>query len=140
MKKAWLSLVVSTCIVGSIVAFGHAQEFPEDELVEEQAVVITFKTGLMNKGKIRQIYKHTEKRIIGWEPQPPKPIHGERDYLYTYLPHPVIKVPQKRVQIIEEHQYRALPQVGVTSSSTTHSKSSQSSTTHRKSSYLRKRR
>ncbi len=130
MKKAWLSLVVSTCIVGSIASFGYTQEFPEDELVEEQAVVITFRTGLMNKGKIRQIYKHTRQVITGWQIER-KPVHGERSYLYTYLPHPVIKVPQppeKRVTFIDRPpQYRVLPQVGITSPSSASSKSRRSS-------------
>jgi hypothetical protein len=60
MKK-WLSLVVGACIIGGVVAVGFAQEFPEDELVEEQVVVIPFRTGLINKGKVRQIYRHKGK-------------------------------------------------------------------------------
>jgi hypothetical protein len=125
MKKAWLSLVVSTCIVGSVVAFGYTQEFPEDELVEEQAVVIAFRTGLLNKGKIRQIYKHTRQVITGWQVER-KPVYGNQSHLYTYLPHPVVVV-QPPPKIIKEPQppvYKVLPQVGVTSPSGTAHRSS----------------
>ncbi len=121
MKKWWwLSLVVSTCIVGSIGSFGYAQEFPEDELVEERLVIPPSPL----KPKIRPIYKHVETYKV------PVITHQERtrEYRYTYLPHPVTEVTLKRT--IEEKAYKALPQVGVKSSSTT----------HRKSSYRRKRR
>ena len=125
MKK-WLSLVVGACIIGGVVAVGFAQEFPEDELVEEQLVVIPFKTGKINPGKLRQIYRHTEKVQIGWEP--PKPKYGERQYLYTYLPHPVVIVPQPP-EIIKRPRppvIRVLPQVGVTTSSPSGSSKSRS--------------
>jgi hypothetical protein len=125
MKK-WLSLVVGACIIGGVVAVGFAQEFPEDELVEEQLVVIPFKTGKINPGKLRQIYRHTEKVQIGWEP--PKPKYGERQYLYTYLPHPVVIVPQPP-EIIKHPRppvIRVLPQVGVTTSSPSGSSKSRS--------------
>jgi hypothetical protein len=125
MKK-WLSLVVGACIIGGVVAVGFAQEFPEDELVEEQLVVIPFKTGKINPGKLRQIYRHTEKVQIGWEP--PKPKYGERQYLYTYLPHPVVIVPQPP-EIIKRPRppvIRVLPQVGVTTSSPSGSSKSHS--------------
>jgi len=128
MKKAWLSLVVSTCIVGSVVAFGYAQEFPEDELVEEQAVVIAFRTGLINEGKIRQIYKHTREVVVGWRTKR-EPITENRSHLYTYLPHPVVVVPKREVKIFETQQYRVLPQVGVTSSAA--SKSARRSSSRR---------
>ena len=122
----WLSLVVGACIIGGVVAVGFAQEFPEDELVEEQLVVIAFKTGKINPGKLRQIYRHTEKVQIGWEP--PKPKYGERQYLYTYLPHPVVIVPQPP-EIIKRPRppvIRVLPQVGVTTSSPSGSSKSRS--------------
>ena len=122
----WLSLVVGACIIGGVVAVGFAQEFPEDELVEEQLVVIPFKTGKINPGKLRQIYRHTEKVQIGWEP--PKPKYGERQYLYTYLPHPVVIVPQPP-EIIKRPRppvIRVLPQVGVTTSSPSSSSKSRS--------------
>jgi hypothetical protein len=128
MKK-WLSLVVGACIIGGVVAVGFAQEFPEDELVEEQLVVIPFRTGLINKGKVRQIYRHTRKIQTGWQVER-KPVYGERQYLYTYLPHPVVIVPQppeKKVEIIERPPViRVLPQVGVTTSSPSSSSKSRS--------------
>ena len=106
------------CVVGGVVTIGHAQEFPEDELVEEQIVIIPFRTGLINRGKVRQIYRHTERVITGWERQPK---YGERSHLYTYLPHPVVKFPVVQVQRQVEEKYRVLPQVGVKLSSS-HSK------------------
>ncbi len=104
------------------VNFIWGQEFPEDELVAEQVVVMPFQTGLVNKGKIRQIYKHTVtvpvKRVVT--------VASETSHLYTYLPHPVQvverKVPKTQWETVQE--YRALPTVGVTSQ-TTGSKSSQ---------------
>jgi hypothetical protein len=89
-------------------------------------VVIPFKTGKINPGKLRQIYRHTEKVQIGWEP--PKPKYGERQYLYTYLPHPVVIVPQPP-EIIKHPRppvIRVLPQVGVTTSSPSGSSKSRS--------------
>jgi hypothetical protein len=112
MKK-WLSLVVGVCIIGGVVTVGFAQEFPEDELVEEAIVVVTFPTGKFNPGKLRQIYRHTEKVQIGWEP--PKPKYGERQSLYTYMPHPVVTVNKPKVEY--ETEYRVLPPVSVTVSS-----------------------
>jgi hypothetical protein len=126
MKK-WLSLVVGACIIGGVVAVGFAQEFPEDELVEEQVVVIPFRTGLINKGKVRQIYRHTRKIQTGWQVER-KPVYGERQYLYTYLPHPVVIVPQPP-EIIKHPRppvIRVLPQVGVTTSSPSSSSKSRS--------------
>jgi hypothetical protein len=76
-------------------------------------VVIPFKTGKINPGKWRQIYRHTEKVQIGWEP--PKPKYGERQSLYTYLPHPVVVVNKPVPKYVTE--YRVLPQVSVTASS-----------------------
>ena len=129
MRKLWVSLVVGACIIGGVVTVGFAQEFPEDELVEEQVVVIPFRTGLINKGKVRQIYRHTRKMQTGWKVTR-EPVYSERQYLYTYLPHPVVIVPQppeKKVEIIERPPViRVLPQVGVTTSSPSSSSKSKS--------------
>ncbi|MFA0740243.1 MAG: hypothetical protein DFNUSKGM_000345 [Candidatus Fervidibacter sacchari] len=126
MKKAWVSLVVSVCIIGGAVTVGFAQEFPEDELVEEQVVVIPFRTGLINKGKVRQIYRHTRKIQTGWVVER-KPVYGERQYLYTYLPHPVTIVERVKPGPPEiEKKLVVSPQVGVISSSPSSSSKSKS--------------
>jgi len=122
MKK-WLSLVVGACIIGGVVAVGFAQEFPEDELVEEQVVVIPFRTGLINKGKVPQIYRHTRKIQTGWQVER-KPVYGERQSLYTYLPHPVVVVNKPVPKYVTE--YRVLPQISVTTSSPSSSSKSRS--------------
>jgi len=126
MRKLWVSLVVGACIIGGVVTVGFAQEFPEDELVEEQVVVIPFRTGLINKGKVRQIYRHTRKIQTGWAVER-KPVYGERQYLYTYLPHPVtIKKTVKPGPPVIEESIIVSPQVGVTASSPSSSSKSKS--------------
>ncbi len=81
-------------------------------VAEEVKVVIPFRTGPINRGKMRQIYKHVRTVHAGYEVIR-KPVTREVSSLYTYLPHPVKEV-EKRVPKWEvQKEYHALPSVGV---------------------------
>ncbi len=108
-------LLVST--LGASVLWGqNGPEFTGDELFIEQVVVVPFRTGPINRGKIRQIYKHVETVPAGYKVIR-EPVNRQVSSLYTYLPHPVKEV-EKRVPKWEvQKEYHALPSVGVRASS-----------------------
>ncbi|MFN3422047.1 MAG: hypothetical protein ACK40X_10030 [Armatimonadota bacterium] len=124
---AFRKLAFAVALWATAVALGVAwgQEFPEDELVAEQVVVVPFRTGKINRGKIRQIYKHTIVRSITVPVRRFETVTRQSSHLYTYLPHPVKPVERRVAKTVWEtvQEYRALPTVGVTPQ-TTGSKSS----------------
>ncbi len=113
-RKLVFAVALWATMVGMSVAWG--QEFPEDELVAEQVVVVAFRTGLINRGKIRQIYKHVETVPAGYKVIR-EPVNRQVSSLYTYLPHPVVEVESRVPKWEVRKEYRALPSVGVRASS-----------------------